>query len=136
MFTPTDSKKLLFVQEKSGVSINRNLQINRANYSHFFDVEFQTFEDMKKAILKYSRTTIKSRYHLISCTKVQAVDYLDFLIFESLALRNDHPVFTVPFSPSAISMATTFFHCSHKGWIYYKQTTLIVIRNFMILLTI
>ena len=78
---------------------------------------------MKKAILKYSRTTIKSRYHLISCTKVQAVDYLDFLIFESLALRNDHPVFTVQFSQSAISMATTFVHCSHKGWIYYKQTT-------------
>ena len=135
MFTPTDSKKLLFVQEKSGVSINRNLQINRANYSHFLMLNFRLLK-MKKAILKYSRTTIKSRYHLISCTKVQAVDYLDFLIFESLALRNDHPVFTVPFSPSAISMATTFFHCSHKGWIYYKQTTLIVIRNFMILLTI
>lgn len=103
--------------------------INRSEFADYmswlakvFDVEFQTFEDMKKAALKYSRTTIKSRYHLIACTKVQAVNYLEFLIFDSLALRNVHPVFTVQFSPSATSMATTFFHCSHKGWIYYKQT--------------
>ena len=87
-----------------------------------FDVEFQSFEDMKKAVLKYSRTTIKSRYHLISCTKVQAVNYLEFLIFESLVLRHVHPVLTVSFLPSEASMATTFFHCSHKGWVYYKQT--------------